>query len=512
MSGIILVILSALMLGLSRLPLHTGWLGFVSFIPLLYYFDKCRHTGFELFRAAFVFSAVSLILWMHWIWGVTSGGFVGIILLYTIYYFMVFGAVQLIWQKLPKLKYLGFILVFLSLEYLQNLGEFRFPWTNLGYALSDYTVLIQAADLGGVSLISFFLLLVNVFFYLALQKKKQYLIGIAALLIVWTGYGIWCLKTIQLSKTDSKIAIMQPSIPQVEKWETEHFDELYQRYQGLTRQAARDSAQLLIWPEAAMPAYILRDPGYLPLVQNLCDDNKMDIFTGFPDVLPAPADYPGGAYYFNAATLFKPFRRYDDPYYKMILVPVGERMPLLNYLPFMWKLQFGQANWEYGTKCKYFTSGKVTFSPQICFEIAFSELNRKMAFRNLGEGRLSAKSKPDKIDFLVNITNDAWFGKSSGPWIHGMMTKFRAVENRIQIYRSANTGISMVVDPLGRVISKTGLFEITLLKSPLYHSAKIPLYYWLYGWTRLVCLFTIVLLLYALFRRNKTILKARGQL
>ncbi len=507
--GIVLVVLSAVMLGVSRLPVYCGWLGFVSLIPLLYYFDSGRKKGFELYRDAFIFSAISFVIWMHWMWGVTSGGFIGIILLYSIYYFVTFQLIRFIWHKLPGLRYIGFILIFLCLEYLENFGEFRFPWMNLGYALADYTVLIQAADIGGVTLLSLFLLLINVFIYLAMHKKRQYLAGIAVILVLWIGYGIWCMKTIQLSKTEEHIAIMQPSIPQEEKWESQHFDELYTRYQDLTIKAAKDSVQLLIWPEAAMPIYLLRDTEHLPLVQDLCDDNRIEIFTGFPDVLPAPADYPGGAYYYNAATLFRPFKHYEEPYYKMILVPVGERIPLLRYLPFLWKLQFGQANWEYGTKCRYYQSGHVTYAPQICFEIAFSELNRKMAFRNLGEGK---QGKPEKIDFLVNITNDAWYGRSSGPWIHAMLTKFRAVENRIQIYRSANTGISIAVDPLGRIITKTKLFDITLLKSPVYRSTKIPLYYWLYGWMRIVCLLTFVLLLYALFKRNTTILKPRGQL
>lgn len=501
MTGIIYIILSAVMLGLSRLPIHCGWMGFIGLIPLIYYFEQGRRKGVVLFRDAFIFSAINITLWLHWIWGVTSGGFVGIILLYAIYYFVTFWLLQLVWQKLPKLKYIGFILIFLCLEYLQNFGEFRFPWTNLGYAIVDYTVLIQAADIGGVFLISLFLLLINVFFYHVLQKKRMYLVGIAIILVAWIGYGVWCLKTIQLDKSEHQIAMMQPSIPQEEKWESSHFNELYNRYKDLTRQAAKDSTQLLIWPEAAMPAYLLRQPEYLPLVQDLCDENKLAIFTGFPDVLPAPVTYPGGAYYYNAATLFKPYKHNDEPYYKIILVPVGERIPLLRFFPILWKLQFGQANWEYGKKCSYFSSNGVTFSPQICYEITFPELNRQMAFRNLGEHK---PGKPDKIDFLVNITNDAWFGRSSGPWIHGMMSKFRAVENRIQIYRCANTGISMIVDPLGRIINKTKLFDITLVKGPLYSSSRIPLYYWLYGWMRYVCVMTLLLILFALF-------KPRGQ-
>jgi apolipoprotein N-acyltransferase len=108
------------------------------------------------------------------------------------------------------------------------------------------------------------------------------------------------------------------------------------------------------------------------------------------------------------------------------------------------------------------------------------------------------KSQPKKIDFLVNITNDAWFGRSSGPWIHGMLTRFRAVENRIQIYRSANTGISMVVDPLGNIIHSTGLYQQTQFQAPLYTAKRIPLYYYLAGWERLFCLLGVILFVLAL--------------
>ncbi len=507
MKKTLLVLLSAVLLGLSRLPLYSGWLGFFTLVPLFYYFDMGRHNWKELFRDAFVYSAVSFILWMHWIVGVTASGFVGIILFYAVAYFLAFLAVQLVWQKLPKLKYIGFILIFLTLEYIQNFTEFRFAWINLGYALTDYTVLLQAADLGGVVLLSLFLLLINFFIYKLLHKKMRYLLYLVVLMLLWTGYGIWRMQTLSLSEKEAPITVMQPSIPQEEKWEQEHFDQLYAKYVDLTAKAAQDSAQLVIWPEAAMPAYVLRQSEFRMLIQNLCDEYKIDIFTGFPDVLPAPLDYPGSAYYYNAATLFQPHKAYAPPYYKIILVPVAERTPLLHVFPFLWKLQFGQANWEYGTEYRYFESAGTVFSPQICFEIAFAELTRNMAYRNLGEhfGR-----KPAKIDYLVNITNDAWFGRSAGPWIHGMMTKFRAIENRIQIYRSANTGISMAVDPLGRVIKKTNLFEVTNLQAPLYICDAVPLYYHLYWWPRLICLLAAALIILAIFYRKPPI-PAKGE-
>jgi apolipoprotein N-acyltransferase len=176
MPSVMLIILSGLMLGLSRLPLYCGWLGFINLIPLLYYFDKGIKPGKILFRDAFILSAINFTLFMHWIWGVTPGGFFGIIIFYTIYYYLVFLALQLIWKKIPQLRYPAFILVFITLEYIQNFWEFKFPWINLGYSLADYTVLLQAADIGGVTLLSSFLLLINVWLYLVMQKKKKYLI------------------------------------------------------------------------------------------------------------------------------------------------------------------------------------------------------------------------------------------------------------------------------------------------------------------------------------------------
>jgi len=205
--------------------------------------------------------------------------------------------------------------------------------------------------------------------------------------------------------------------------------------------------------------------------------------------------------------MFRPYRMPDKPYYKIVLVPVAERMPYMNILPFLWKLQFGQANWEFGTEYMYYESGNVVFSPQICFEIAFAGLNRKMSFRNLGEGN---GGKPAKIDFLVNITNDAWFGKSVGPWIHAMLTKFRAIENRIQIYRSANTGISMAVDPLGRIVEQTSLYEVTNISPPLYRCAKVPLFYHIYWWPLVICLLAALLILIALIKR-RTPIQAKGE-
>jgi apolipoprotein N-acyltransferase len=128
-------------------------------------------------------------------------------------------------------------------------------------------------------------------------------------------------------------------------------------------------------------------------------------------------------------------------------------MPLMDTFPFLWNLHLGQANFEYGDSLQFYQCGPYRYSPQICFEVAFPSHTQRMAARG--------------IDFVLNLTNDAWFHRSVGTYQHAMMAKIRAVEIRRQIYRAANTGISLIVDPVGRIQKKTALFERTTLMHPV---------------------------------------------
>jgi len=474
-------LLTALGLTLSRLPLHLGFLVFVSWIPMLYVFEQGRYKRLQLLYMGLIFAFVYCSVLLPWIGGVTLLGLFGIFMVYTCYFYAVFYAIQRIWHRLPKWRYTGLFCVLISLEYLQNFSELRFPWINLGYSLSDYTLLLQILDLGGVILLSGLIIVINILLYRFTRLKIRALIPLPAILLLWLGYGYWALHYVPLEEHDARIFVMQPSITQDEKWEAEQLYEIVDRYRQLSLEAKLEGARILIWPEAAMPVYLVRQFYYLDMVHDLVDDLQMDIFTGFPDYLPAPEAHPMDELYYNAATLFRPNMPPDSLYYKIILVPGGERMPGLDYLPILWKVQFGQANWEFGTEIRWYRSGDHVFSPSICYEIAFADLNHRMAIRRGGFQLSDQKSEiiPDnslnKADYLVNITNDAWFGTSYGPWLHSVLTKFRAVENRIQIYRSANTGISLIVDPKGRIISQANLFEIGNITAPLYIDRRIPL-------------------------------------
>jgi len=133
-------------------------------------------------------------------------------------------------------------------------------------------------------------------------------------------------------------------------------------------------------------------------------------------------------------------RKYD----KIHLVPFGERIPYDDVFPFLGKVDFGQANFGTGKERTVFHLNDDKFSVLVCFESIFPELVRSF--------------KVEGANFFVNITNDEWFGRSAAPYQHAYMAVFRAVENRASIARCANTGISMLIDPWGRVTLKSGLF------------------------------------------------------
>lgn len=468
LQSLLWVALSALLVSLSRLPLHCGWLVFVGWIPLLHVLPRPE---LRLWQAAAVFALIYISIIFSWIGLVTPGGVFGIGVVYFLFYWLCYYLIREIGQAFPAWRYTAFIAVLLSFEFVQNFGETRFPWFHIAYSLSDYQILIQAAELGGVILISALVLGVNVLLYQVVLRRWRYLYVILVLFILWFGQGYLSQHTLKLEKHDARIGLMQPSIPQDDKWDAAFYQQILKRYDELCAKAEKDSTRLLIFPEAAMPVYLISDWNSLNVLQDFTRKYKLDIFTGFPHYEYAPPQHVNKLYFYNAASLFKPDGSIGKLYYKNILVPVGERMLWLDYFPFLWSLQFGQANWEFGREQRWYESGGYEFSPSICYEIAFAGLHQKMAIpRDTKNGKLR------KTDFLANITNDAWFGTSYGPWLHGLMTKFRAVENRIQIYRSANSGISMIVSPTGEVLRKAGLFEITNLSAPLYTCSRIPLY------------------------------------
>jgi apolipoprotein N-acyltransferase len=237
------------------------------------------------------------------------------------------------------------------------------------------------------------------------------------------------------------IALLQANTSREIKWKHGYegivVDDLLER----TRSAAAAGAELVIWPETAAPLMILWDPELARRVRDTVAETRTWTLVGTLD-----AELKGGGDFdaYNAAMLYDPSGKPQQRYYKMKLVPFSEAMPFARKIPWMNALNFGQSDFRAGEKQTIFHAGTHPFAVLICFESIFPKLSRERVQRG--------------ARYLVNITNDFWFGRSAGPTQHAEMSIVRAVENRTPLARCANTGISFFVDPWGRVTQRTGLF------------------------------------------------------
>jgi apolipoprotein N-acyltransferase len=479
-------LLSALLLAISRLPLHLGFLSYCGFIPLLYFFD-CKPERQHLNKGALVFSTVYTAVALHWINLVTPAGFIGMIILFTLYFMIIFHLNNLLCHKNARWRYFGFILLWLSFEHLQNYGQFAFPWFYTGYSLADYTVLIQPAEIGGVTLISLYVMLTNILIYhYAKTRKNSSLTAVLLIHLFWTGFSSWRYETLQMENTGVKAAIVQVSIPQEIKWSPAFRDstfDLYDRYMGKTS----DSAKLVIFPESAIPGYVLQRYTFRNYVKRIAADHRKNLFTGFPhyEYEEAKDEF----LYYNACTLFDSLGKSYPSYHKQILVPFGERIPLLSIIPVLEQVELGQANWEYGSELRYYCHEGLKFTPQICFEVAFPALNARMA--------------QEKPDFIINLTNDAWFHYSAGTYQHAVMTKYRAIETRTHFFRAANTGYSLAVNPRGDIMAKTKLFTREILEENIYTCKGRSIYVrYLYIFPDILVGLCGILLLWTLIKKD----------
>ena len=456
--------LSALLLGLSRYPLKLNFLVFVAFLPLFLLWQRERELGIrKIIKIALSFSTVYTLVAFYWISVVTLPGFIGLFILFGFYFILLFYIIGRINTRLPKFRFIGFISCWLSFEWLQNFGELRFPWFNAGYSLAEYIPLIQIAELGGIYLLSLLILIVNVLLFQSLLNfpaKKGLFIFLALIIILalWFGWGNYRVRNLTLIEEDFNASIVQVSIPQYIKWDEAYYDSTLVLYHQYTLEAAENEPDLIILPESAIPDYVLNLIRPKSFITGLVKETGTDLFLGLPYYEFVYENEHYEYKFYNATTLFYDDGQIHQPYFKIYLVPFGERIPLMDFFPPLRKLQLGQANWEYGQDLVHFAVQKedreYLFSSLICFEIVFTGLTARIA--------------ADEVDFMVNVTNDAWFKRTVGPYQHGMMTVIRAVETRTQIYRAANSGISMIVDPKGVIRQKTKLFEKTVINDKLY--------------------------------------------
>jgi apolipoprotein N-acyltransferase len=357
--------------------------------------------------------------------------------------------------------------LWVGLDWLRGILFSGFPWMDLGYGLASVPLLIQGADLGGHHLITFCLVLVNVLLVGGLTlvrmrrspSRSEYAAAFAALsvLLLVGGYSPvrYARMENELAGADLvRVGIVQGNIAQDEKWTPGRKTATLDIYRRLSDAVLAEGRQdLLVWPETAIPFYPSIDPLF-DSVAEMAADRRVWLLAGAPYFTFANGQ--DSIAYFNSALLIGPDGEPRGRYDKQRLVPFGEYVPLRRFLPFMEPLVESVGNFSAGVTAEPLAADSMKLGTLICYESIFPGLAGKTAAAG--------------ANLLVNLTNDAWYGRSSAPHQSFAMSVFRAVETRRSLVRAANTGISGFVSPLGRVENRSHLFE------PAAFSAAIPLY------------------------------------
>lgn len=413
--------------------LRTGWLfGFGFFLALLYWVALLAETEIPV-RA------------------IAAGGYL-LLSAYLAFFPGLFAAAL----RLGSRRFPAFLLapvLWGVLEYLRASGPLGFPWGAPGYALIEYASLVQIARLGGVDAVTFAVVAVNALVAegmvgFARERPRTGVAAFAAAALLLFGIGLDGVRAVR-SKIRAegrplRIAVVQPDISAEKKWDEDYKEKSIEILGGLTREAAEREGplDLAVWPETGVPAYVLHEHRYLRMILEVVEETGVPLLFGFPN-----AEYrvETGYEYYNSAMLLDREGRSVGEYRKIHLVPFGERLPLHGKVGWITDLNFGEADFNPGTSYTVFPLGGTSFSANICFEAIFPPLIRRFA----REGSR----------FLVNLTNDAWFGTTAAPHQHAAMARMRSVETGLFLARSANTGISLIADPRGRVLKSIGLFE-----------------------------------------------------
>jgi len=325
---------------------------------------------------------------------------------------------------------------------------------DLGYGLAGIPLLYQSADIWGHYGLTFLVILLNTFFtQLVLnyrsEKKLISKLAIPVFLIfisvaIYSGWR-WQLEKGLQDTEFMNVAVVQGNIDQGQKWDPARRVSTVTGYVAQSRNLMREKPKpdFLVWPETSLPFYPLQNPLLQPVTQFVTEEQVM-LLTGSP-WYERDSLHPENIQFFNSSLLFDTEGKIIARTSKSHLVPFGEYVPLKDFLPFIAPLVEAVGDFRPGKIRNPPACKKARIGVLICFESIFADISRKW----VNEG----------ANLLVNMTNDAWYGRSSAPYQTLAMTRLRAVETRRSIVRSANTGFSGFIDPMGRVHNLSPLFE-----------------------------------------------------
>jgi apolipoprotein N-acyltransferase len=337
-------------------------------------------------------------------------------------------------------------------EFLRGVLFGGFPWVPLGNTQVTVLPVAQLASLLGVYGLSALVAFVNAgvayAFLTSGPRRIRAIAAVAAVLVAIAGWGTWRIADGSHTRegTPIRVGLVQGNIEQELKWRPDQARRIFTTYIAMTRDVVRRGAEYVIWPESSTPFTFESHPEGQQAMRELAREVKVPILFGSDQAIVGA----GGAVdrHYNAAFQLAPDGMTSAVYRKIHLVPFGEFVPLADWLTFFPPLVqtlAGFAPFTPGDSMIMLPVGGHQASTAICYEVVYPSLVRDAVTRG--------------SELLTTITNDAWYGHSSAPYQHFAMASMRAIEHGRYMARAANTGISGVVDPYGRVVAQSAIFE-----------------------------------------------------
>ncbi len=435
-----------------------SFLAWIALIPLLIAMeDSTPRTAFRLGCTCGVTAYALILYWLnivftrygHLPWSVSIPVYLLLVFWLALFYGLC-ASVARLGESVGIKTAFTLPIAWVAFDFVRSFLFSGFSWAMLGHSQFRTLPLIQIADLFGVYGITLLIVLANVVLYRALRAisgsgvrypVKSALI-LLVLLVATLFYGFSQLQKdeTQTSKKPLRIALIQGNIPQDVKWSPEFREQTVDTYERLTREASKGGVDLIVWPESAVPFFFQDEPQQAERIRRLARETGAYLLFGSP----AHELRNGKNTFLNSAFMLSPTGETTGRADKMHLVPLGEYVPLGNFLTFINKIVVGIGDFAPGEHAVVLEAAGVKLGIQVCYEVIFPELAREYV-------RAGAR-------VLVAITNDAWFGRSSAPYQHLAISIFRAIETRTPLIRAANTGITAIVDKNGHISTMTGLF------------------------------------------------------
>lgn len=478
----LLVILGGMLAGISFTPFPFPFTVFLffSFIPYFAVIEK-RKTLLEINRASYLMFFTLSLITIYWVgsWQSKADPFLmiggGVLIFFYpavllinstlfFYSYKIFGKEKALWL---------FPIIWVTGEYLLTLTDLKFPWLTLGHGLAKFTTFIQIADVVGSFGLSLIVLYTNVLLYFVIKdffsERKYFLRYLISAFILFSFVFVYGVIKLNEKNTDErflKVGVVQPNIDPWDKWESGGLEEILKNYLELSEECTKQGAKLIIWPETALPVYLFAGT-YSDIVDSIYSflrKNDVYLLTGMPDYIvhyehpptDAKLSKAGNFYYstYNSILLLNPKSYEIQRYGKMHLVPLGEKVPFVDALPFLadwFKWGVGLSGWNVGKDTTVFNlifdKDSVKVAGLVCYESVFPDFVTYFVKKG--------------SQFITVVTNDSWYGNSSGPYQHKEFAALRAVENRRAVVRSANGGVSCLINKYGITEVETEMFTRT---------------------------------------------------